>query len=121
MSDTAKPGDRIRVTVEGTVAYGADDFIRFKEGYSVVTTHAEVTVLERADDPSKDPVGTLRGNDGWLLVRRETGGSRITPWMLISYPDRKVVIRFGWEHFQVEEYPVIGVVPWSPADKSSWM
>lgn len=120
MSDTVKPGDRIRVVVEGTVAYGADDFVRFKEGYSVVTTHAEVTVLERADDPSKDPVGTLRGKDEWLLVRRCVVLG-INPWVVIAAPSSETEFGFSWTDADVSDLPVIGVAPWSPADKSSWL
>lgn len=100
----------------GTVHAGGA--IGFRGGPLVQTNQASVTILERADDPSKDPIGTLRGGDGWLFVRRETSTSHVSSWAMLTSPPGKVVIRFSWDSSQVVDFPIVGTVPGTPADPS---
>jgi hypothetical protein len=60
-----EPGDKVRVTYEGvytrygTVQHPARRFLSFE-----IPSGSTVEVLESADDPSKDPVGTVRAMGG---------------------------------------------------------
>jgi hypothetical protein len=110
-----KVGDKIRVTFEATYAGRSRrpgnlflvDF-ECEEGYSLkytVPSSATVEVIEPADDPSKDPIGTVRENTGAL------GG------VYVKNSE-------GWRHLELGFEPVpgsdtlgplVGVVPGSPA------
>ena len=119
MSERPKVGDVISVTLTGKyneLPSGAG-YIGENPGRWVFPSYAKVEILEPADDPSKDPVGTVRGERGWSFVCRERAGTNIGPWVLVTRPFGQRVIRFSWEDSQVTGFPIIGVVPGSPADK----
>lgn len=82
MSEDRKPqkGDRVRVTYEATYVRAHD----IREGCHVVRvpddTNTRVTlasasleVLEPADDPSKDPIGTVRQSPAGVVVVKPSG------------------------------------------------
>jgi len=108
-----KVGDEIKVTTKGKVT----DTAPWGGGYVFVNgakvfikrPGVEVEVLTPADDPSKDPVGTLRQQP-----------HNITPYVKLG-PNR-------WQHFTggadnyddnfLRGYPVVGAVPGTPAAKA---
>lgn len=100
----------------GTVHPGGA--IGFHGGPLVQTKQASVTILERADDPSKDPIGTLRGGDGWLFVRRETRAYHIGAWATLISPPGVGAVHYNRESRDVADFPIVGVTPGTPADPS---
>lgn len=76
-------GDTIRVTYEGKadslgMVWGGNN-----TGWVGVTEDATVEVIEPVDDPSKDPVGTVRRSpEGEIAIRRSNVWS--VPWMLLG-------------------------------------
>jgi hypothetical protein len=117
-----QPGDRVRVTYEGTFRtvgnsgrFAIADCGDHDHWYRPVDV--EVEVLESADDPSKDPVWTVR---------------TVEP---PPYPgvDSNIVIKFGQDHWMfpyrngygrldwagVKSSRVVGVVPGTPAAEQS--
>lgn len=114
MSETPKAGDKVRVVYEGVVQSLMDGTLEL-DGYRDFyigpgsRSQANVEILERADDPSKDPVGTLRKSPSHLFVKT---GNRDYPWYGLG-------MQLGGEYdIYVRNYPVVGVVPGSPAEKS---
>ncbi len=111
-----QPGDRVRVTYEGTYLRPHDH----QDGCHVVKVpddtntrvtlrSATVEVLERADDPSKDEVGTVRRSPDGKVVAK---GSRINfPWANLSAPKGDD----SYHSNAVAGWPVIGAVPGTPA------
>ena len=60
-----QPGDKVRVTYEGIACEAKDGWIKLDTG----SVHAgldscTVEILERADDPSRDGIGTVATLDG---------------------------------------------------------
>jgi hypothetical protein len=128
MSETPKVGDKVRLTLDGSVCRsdGGDVQVRLNDlwgTYTVPLGSPEMEILERADDPASDPIGTVRrSGDGlyagesyvktaypeypWVSLSRghEDGDS----WRLSGNGDRYVV---GW--------PIIGAVPGTPAAASA--
>lgn len=118
MSETPKVGDKVRVAYEGTVVNPGFGGLHLPGTLDMQCFLADVEILERADDPSKDPVGT---------VRQSTAGSRPgAPYIKTAAP------RYPWKRLEVWQsgeqlhgnynesmvgWPIIGVVPGSPADK----
>lgn len=76
---------------------------------------ADITVLEPADDPRKDPVGTLRqeppGVSLWQCIHRPAYG---TLWLCV-HSTAKGNLEAVLDHVDVVGMPVIGVVPGTPA------
>lgn len=71
MSDTPKVGDEIELRYRGRVhRLRSDGYVQFRNNGPWYGTSkrlepvASVEILERADDPAKDPVGTVRENTG---------------------------------------------------------
>jgi len=88
-----------------------------------VPTYA-VTVVSRADDPSKDPVGTVRQDDfegGYSLFQCFANHSNpeLTGWIAVysTEPARISTLVGSYEHDHVVGLPIIGVVPGTPADE----
>lgn len=110
-----KPGDKVRVTYEGT--YGPDRRVTasgIKSGHALTWPHsfgATVEVLTPADDPSMDLVGTVRRRLAYPLSRPVMRHDfSVLPWRTLAgtqYDDEEVV---GWE--------IIGTVPGTPAANS---
>lgn len=99
------PKDRVRVTFESD--YG--DVALAMWHNRPLMQFATVEVLERADDPFKDPVGTVRESDGRPYAKKAADH-----WVLIGedrdYGDRCYDRQMANVHAQV-----IGSVPGTPA------
>lgn len=89
---TPKPGDKVRVTYEGVVSPVDGQAFRTDKGFERSLTDAvSVEVIEPADDPSKDPIGTVRVSAGHYskhansvrVVRSQTEWNG-TPWVRFS-------------------------------------
>jgi hypothetical protein len=122
MSETPKVGDKIRVTFEGayeeTLGLAA---VRRSDGFKIYPGDwGKVEVIERADDPSRDPIGTVR--------RRPAGTSAGTSYVKTAYPTFPWVRldsghagdNGGWRlggnsDGDVIGWPIIGAVPGTPA------
>lgn len=123
MSTTPRPGDIVRVSYETTV----DDEGHYRgkkyvgPGCRGVHNHT-VEVIGLADDPAKDPVGTVRqtphgpavrcavrpGLDEWLLITESSEFHLVN-----TYDTRAMTL-----NARDDQAPVIGVVPGTPADVS---
>lgn len=111
MSDFRK-GDKVRVTFEGE--YDRRDtagghVVWHDGGKHYTSSDATVEVIEPADDPSKDLVGTVRKDaNSELIVVRAAVSSGEYPWAAITDTISRT-------HDEVFGWPVIGVVPDTPA------
>jgi hypothetical protein len=112
-----KPGDRVRVTETVTggvqaVRNGEIDILVHGGGHRTVSTvGATVEVIQPADDPSEDPVGTVRENTGGYgggYVRTKLPGSTDPVWL-------HTVQGFTASDDDVTLGPIVGVVPGTPA------
>jgi hypothetical protein len=106
---TFKPGDRVQVAYEGVVAgVNADGSIDYLGAGHHLPKGATVELIERADDPSKDPVGTVRRDprEGNTYIRSDYND--LYPW--ISFGPMT-----GVQHHRVVGWEVIGAVPGTPA------
>lgn len=115
MSD-AKPGDKVKVTYEAEYR----EFSPYSGRHGVIPAGATVPhpvprgatveVIEKADAPAKDPIGTVRRNaTGVVAVKTD---SYYRCW-------RRVKIG-GWlTASQVADWPIIGAVPGTPAAKAA--
>jgi hypothetical protein len=114
-----RKGDRVRVTYEAMwddppnypgwmVRLGQDT--DGNERWADVPQWASVEVLERADDPGKDVVGTVRDSAYGSAVKL-----RHNEWRVAR--DDKDEIAAAWSDEAVRNggWPVIGVVPGTPA------
>lgn len=115
-----QPGDRVRVTFEGTY-HKADfswDIYDISLDGSMLTTsvlrdRATVEVLEPVDDPSKDPIGTVRQRRGdEAVVRSYDRSDDPHPW-------RSVQFALSYRDSDVVDCEVIGSVPGTPAAEQS--
>lgn len=110
------PGDRVRYTFEGYVRDLRLD-VRYDLSRREVTLawptdapYQTIEILERADDPARDPVGTVRRfGDAtitvvWVKTDRDTWSR--TP---------SQGIRSKWEDHAMVDASIIGVVPGTPA------
>jgi hypothetical protein len=97
-----KPGDRVRVTYETFVDPGG----HFRGESTLQYYGATVEVIEPADDPSKDPVGTVRRTPRTLA--RQVVKVRRNYWVFVRDQDSEP-LRFS--DTDVREYPVVGAVP----------
>lgn len=122
-SEGASPrkGDRVRVVVEGdyveynpatgehAVNAGMPSWVGFPAGLF----EASVEVLERADDPGQDPIGTVRkGPKSSPVVRSRVMSDDTYPWKSVMYT-------INYSHDEVVGWPVIGAVPGTPAAESA--
>lgn len=120
-----RKGDKVRYTVEGVVTTVGDYLTRIEQADYVGVSvnhdgeHGRLEILERADDPSKDPIGTVRGADGWIVVRRDTRGSPALPWATLVTPEGQRVVNFHASDHAVSGLPVIGAVPGTPAAEAA--
>jgi hypothetical protein len=111
VSETPKLGDKVRVTYEGTAVDPGFGGIHLPGSLDLQGVLENVEILERADAPSKDPVGTVRTNDdsGRVFVK-----VRLNEWRILaddSCPSS------SWSDSEVASRTVTGIVPGSPADK----
>lgn len=134
--DGPRVGDKVRVSFETTVASGAPNpyvvWVNVEDGKDgpgrvvCVPTYA-VEVLERADDPSKDKVGTQRdvstADDATAGVEHAEIGNWAVRWTTDKHSDTPWVW-FRWDGPQllsnetVAGRAVIGAVPGTPAAKA---
>ena len=114
-----KLGDEIRVTFEATYTGMTRDGKNFlvdfegNEGYGLKHTvpgDAVIEVLTPVDDPSNDLVGTVRKTKVFSLSMVKTAEDAWTCLSSVTH-DRTYSDR------SLEDCPIIGVVPGSPADK----
>ena len=119
--ETPQPRDRVRwkrtSVIEGVVEEtGADGIVvRDGDGYKHLcqVEDATVEVLERADDPSKDPIGTVRkGDKSSPVVRCRVTSSDVHPWKSVMYT-------VSYSHDEVVGWPVTGAVPGTPAAEAA--
>ena len=116
MSDTDfRPGDKIRITHEITVdrmGETCDQAAYAREGglYMWNRSHSTVELIERADDPSKDLIGTVRRITYPLIKVRPNA------WVYVHVHDHRIV---PLSDADVRGKPVIGAVPGTPA-YDSW-
>jgi hypothetical protein len=107
-----QPGDKVRVTIYYTV-----DPSGHYVGKSIADEdYVAVEVLEPADDPSKDPVGTLRREEkgGGFAVYVKAGSPAGGTWVLIHTSEPGVLADRFPDGF-VAGFPVVGSVPGTPA------
>jgi hypothetical protein len=102
-----RKGDRVRVTYEAEWAAPTQvgRYTRRENGYLTVPEDATVEVIEPADDPSKDLVGTVRDWRGHVYIRSDRDE---WPWVPLAG-------RGGNSHDCMRDSTVIGFVPGSPA------
>lgn len=105
-------GDKVKVTFEATVTKVHEDGDRLWVYHSGVSDTylnvGDVELIERKDDPSKDPIGTVRKGGGTVVNKYA----------------RSAPFQQGWQRADgggahgndwVKDWPVIGAVPGSPA------
>ena len=92
---TPQPGDKVRVTTvrEGVVKETGDLYFTMDMGEHLSHTYdrrdsrSTVEILERADDPSRDPIGTIRG-DRFIKLTEWGRGYAVVVWNQASHcPD----------------------------------
>lgn len=105
-----KPGDEIEITYRTTVRpdghYRGHFLHSGPEADSV-----KITVIKRADDPSKDPVGTIRENTGtyggtYAFLPENSSGDPV--W-------RHTVVGFEVDSDDSTLGPIVGAIPGTPA------
>lgn len=109
-----KPGDRVRVTFEGRWT-GKSDLVEQDNGriVDIDVFQEAVEVIEAADDPSKDPVGTVRRRQGFdeIAIQADTDATTYEAWLVLGNPASS-----GWaRHEYVSGWEIIGAVPGTPA------
>lgn len=128
--ETPQPRDRVRVIYEG-MADEFDDHGRLArvtdsgtngDWISYIPESATVEVLERADDPSRDPIGTFRRENH--TEENDPPGHSIWQAFEDSYGNRRWLCVFSTTHGnrgetltdnQVVGMKVVGYLPGSPA------
>lgn len=131
--DEPRVGDKVQVSFETTVASGAPNpyvvWVNVEDGREgpgrivCVPTYA-VEVLERADDPSRNEVGTIR-----RLPAQQQAGADSAPLGPIAVKwdanDQHPWVWMRWDGAQllsdetVTGWPVIGAVPGTPAAEAA--
>ena len=110
-----RKGDKVRVAFEAEVTNVREDGQRLWVYHAgVADTYlnvSDVELIERADDPSRDPAGTVRrSKDGKIAVRVREGGEQ--SWFQLEIGENA----WGWLFDDwVTGWPVIGVMPGTPA------
>lgn len=121
-----RPGDEVEVRIPGVVSLDGTIFNLngnrlWASARHVAADGGEVVVTLPVDHPSRDPVGTVRGDatEIWVKVNRyDDAAENFDPphddytgvwWNIMCTGEEE---RTG---DAVEEFPVIGVVPGSPA------
>jgi hypothetical protein len=110
MSETPKLGDKVRITYEGTAVNPGFGGIHLPGTLDLQGVRTEVEILERADDPSKDLVGTVREYEPYRLVYVKVS---VNQWVRVGNPS-------NLSDSSMEFTRSIGVVPGSPADKPEY-
>jgi hypothetical protein len=121
-----RPGDEVEVVIPGVVA---DDGTLWSNGRRVWASpeHVQayggrVVVTLPVDHPSRDPVGTVRGNldDVWVKVDKYGDAAENFEPPYEGYSGIWWNVMDGEERVgdDVEEWPVIGVVPNTPAERA---
>jgi hypothetical protein len=106
-----EPGDKVRVTYEGiytkygTVLHSS----RLSLGFEI-PSGSTVEVLESADDPSKDPVGTVADLSSGCPIVKIGPDQWVTVWP--GRPSSKVEV---FSNGFVKDRKVIGAAPGTPA------
>jgi len=116
VSENFRPGDKIRITHEITVdrpGETCDQAAYAREGglYMWNRDHSTVELIEAADDPSKDPIGTVR--DLYGVAFAHVGGAGDA--MHAAYPWVHVVGGGSNDHRTMKGSTVVGAVPNTPA------
>ncbi len=129
MSETPQHGDKVRVSYEGTwyqTPRNTIGLVKLEDGrFKGLPSGTTVEILEHADDPANDPIGTLRketideGYSLWGKLPRFTYPPKAgTTWRLIettmSQSTDFVMIR---SDALVQSFPVVGSIPGTSADK----
>lgn len=115
-----RKGDKVRLVIEGEVGSTyASAALGFKNGPVIpgyVVQSAKVEILERADDPSKDPVGTVRRSVSLTYTKSEHAGCNGNlPWVRLTGDGNVRTYSDG----EVVGLPVIGAVPGTPAAEAA--
>lgn len=123
MSEAPRRGDKVRISFE--MVWGRDGYEFRRDvhdaGHGIVyggkptysvETYAEPVfeVLERADDPARDPIGTVREE----LDRSATYVRTAQGWMTVHDPRHTGIEMFAYDDL-MSRAPIIGVVPGTPA------
>lgn len=111
-----RPGDKVRATlptVDGVLvaADGQGVQLRLDDGSIHHLPGADIHVLERADDPSKDLPGAIRRdpNHGTRVIRLEPKDPEFDKRYGFS------ITGTPWDCDEVDGWPVVDVVPGTPA------
>lgn len=103
-----QPGDKVRVTIEDVVRENGT----YEGHWRVEDGRASVEIVERADDPSRDPIGQWRAVHGTHLYRKGRKGDS-TVWRDVQtgeeFSDDYV------RNFPRVQIAVTGAVPGTPA------
>ena len=112
-----KMGDKIRITFEGVLTDRPNEHFRWSErpegatvSWSPGDSRVSIEILERADDPSKDPVGTIRAELDDSAVYVKTQDRR---WTRVS--SRSCEGGFSFAENEMGMSKVIGAVPGTTA------
>jgi hypothetical protein len=114
MSEKLKPGDKVRVTTPAEYRENMGGFghwVRIDGKEIDLPADATVELIERADDPSRDPSGTVRTLDGEAYVRIQPGSaivSEIYTWLEVATGGANTC-------GVMEGSAIIGAVPGTPA------
>lgn len=116
-----EPGDKIRVTYEavydGLTEYGNYRLTRPDHDlpeYMYELSSATVELIERADDPATDPIGTVRGGTGTIPGTFGFVKVRKDDWRLMGSGDDE---SSRWYNHEVENHSIIGAAPGTPGDQ----
>jgi hypothetical protein len=116
--DKPRKGDKVRIGVDAEYVREGDPadhdggfagwIVTIAGAMVYLPTDATVEVLERADDPSKDPIGTVRRRPDGVVAAKSPNPDY--PWRGFGEPcgeNFATVSVIGW--------PIIGSVPGTPA------
>ncbi len=122
MSEKPKHGDKVRVSYEGTwhqPPLNTTGLVELEDGsFAGLPRGATVEILEHADDPANDPIGTLRREDvethdynGWALWAKIEYLWRVVDSSL-SKSQLTCITAFNDD---VRSFPIVGVIPFTAA------
>lgn len=110
MNDKPQVGDRVRYTVEGTVTcLDEDGYYLGADGW-YPSDKGKIETIGRADDPAKDPVGTVRKGGH----HRETRYVKVAQDTWHAIADTPARTCYYWDS-QMERSEVVGTIPGTPA------
>jgi hypothetical protein len=116
--DKPRKGDLVRVTYEGVYAPTPHGPLLLTDGCPKrsIFDDARVEVLERADDPAKDKLGTLRreAHDDALVIYMKTAVDA-NGWWTAVYSNAAGIIGKRFDNQFVAEFTIFDSCPGTPA------